>query len=179
MRIYHIATVADWRKAQKAGEYTTSTLGRTLTEVGFIHAAHREQVGPTYTRFYARVKEPLVLLTIDTDRLTSPWREEEVASDGAPGEGTETFPHIYGPLPVSAVTRFQPLNARGGTESLTQLWFQEMGLRMGLVVVAMILAGLGALLAGRSWGEDNRFYGAVIGLAVGALLGWLVMRRRS
>jgi uncharacterized protein (DUF952 family) len=47
---------------------------------------------------------PLVLLTIDPDLLEAEIREE---SDG----GAETFPHIYGPLPVCAVlevTRFDP-----------------------------------------------------------------------
>jgi uncharacterized protein (DUF952 family) len=34
--IYHIATASDWAQAQAAGEYTTSTLGRTLAEEGFI-----------------------------------------------------------------------------------------------------------------------------------------------
>ena len=42
-RIFHIATVADWEAAQRSGSYTTSTLGRTLVEEGFIHASRADQ----------------------------------------------------------------------------------------------------------------------------------------
>ena len=38
-RLYHIATVPDWEQAQRDGEYTTSTRGRSLSEEGFIHAS--------------------------------------------------------------------------------------------------------------------------------------------
>ena len=36
--IYHIATAADWARARRDGEYTTSTRGRTLREEGFLEA---------------------------------------------------------------------------------------------------------------------------------------------
>ncbi len=104
MQIFHIATAADWEAAQASGAYTTSTLGRTLDEESFIHASRREQVKPTFTRFYRGVREPLVLLTIDTDRLDVPWREDPV--------GDDTFPHLYGALSPSAVVRTQPLDRR-------------------------------------------------------------------
>ncbi len=105
MRIFHIATAADWRAAQESGGYTTSTLARTLEEEGFIHASRREQVQPVWQAFYSEVDEPLVLLTIDTDKLDVPWREDPV--------GDDTFPHIYGPLNPHAVVEVQPLDRRG------------------------------------------------------------------
>jgi uncharacterized protein (DUF952 family) len=43
MRIFHIATLADWKQAAESGSYTTSTLGRTLAEEGFIHAARHDR----------------------------------------------------------------------------------------------------------------------------------------
>ncbi|HEU4811728.1 MAG TPA: DUF952 domain-containing protein [Nocardioides sp.] len=104
MRIFHIATVAAWESAQRAGSYTTSTLGRTLAEEGFIHASREDQWRGVRERFYADVDEPLVLLTIDTDRLASPVVEE--VPDGA----TETFPHVYGPIDPSAVVNAVPLD---------------------------------------------------------------------
>ena len=61
--------------------------------------------------FYRDAGEPLVLLTIDTDRLGVPWREDAV--------GGEAFPHIYGPLSPEAVVCVQPLDKGGGTESFT------------------------------------------------------------
>lgn len=170
MHLFHIATRADWEAARRRGSYTTSTLGRTLDEEGFLHASRREQVGPTFQRFYAGVREPLVLLTIDAERLSSPWREDPV--------GDDTFPHIYGPLNPDAVIRVQELDARGGTGGFTSLFLREMGWRMGLALVAMLLAGAGAWAGARTGAEWGRFGGALTGLAVGAAISYAVVRRR-
>ena len=95
MRIFHIATLADWQGAQASGSYTTSTYGASLAEVGYIHAARAEQVLSVVERFYGDVTEPILVLEIDTDLLDVPWREDEV--------GDDAFPHVYGPLSASAV----------------------------------------------------------------------------
>jgi glutathione S-transferase len=97
MRIFHLATRADWEAAQRSGGYTTSTLGRTLAEEGFIHASRADQWRGVRDRFYSGVEEPLVLLVIDTDLLTVPVVEE------VPEGGTRTFPHVYGVLDPAAV----------------------------------------------------------------------------
>ncbi len=83
MRIFHIATAADWAAAKRAGSYEISTLGRTLAEEGFIHASRREQVAGTFTAFYADAQQPLVLLAIETDRLTSPLRRRSPSTSSA------------------------------------------------------------------------------------------------
>lgn len=101
MRIYHIATAADWDQAQRTGRHTVSTLGQSLDEVGFLHASRADQWREVRRRFYGEVSEPLLLLEIDTDLLTSPWREDPVDE--------ETFPHIYGPLNLDAVVDVTPL----------------------------------------------------------------------
>ena len=98
MRIFHIATAADWEQAQQDGAYTTSMRGVTLEQEGFIHASRADQWEMVRERFYADVDEPLVLLEIDTDLLDVPLVEEPPA----PGVA-ETFPHIYGPLRPEAV----------------------------------------------------------------------------
>ncbi|MGN6331318.1 MAG: DUF952 domain-containing protein [Motilibacteraceae bacterium] len=108
--VHHVALVADWLAAVAAGEYRISTLGRTLDEEGFIHCSFAPQVGPTLRRFYDDVSEPLVLLTIEVDRLGVPLVEEE-----APGTG-EVFPHVYGAIPVAAVTAAVPLRRTGDGE---------------------------------------------------------------
>jgi len=170
MRIFHIATVADWERARESGSYATSTRGRSLEDEGFLHAAHRPQVQGVFQRYYRDVREPLLLLTIDTERLGVPWREEDV--------GEESFPHIYGPLSPRAVVDVQPLNASGGTQPFTSLFVREMLLRISLGVVAMLLAGAGSIVGGgfhSVWGE---LVGALIGLAVGIALSVLVLRRR-
>ena len=98
MRIFHLATKADWDEALASGAYTTSTYGATLDAEGFIHASRADQWEGVRERYYAGVEEPLVLLEIDTDLLDVPVEEEPPA----PGV-EETFPHIYGPLKPEAV----------------------------------------------------------------------------
>ncbi|MEV0972215.1 DUF952 domain-containing protein [Microtetraspora glauca] len=96
--IVHLALAADWAEAMKRGEYRVSTLGRTLEEEGFIHASTDPgQARGVAGRYYRHVTEPLVLLTIDEDLLGCPVRFE------VPDGSEETFPHIYGPVPVGAV----------------------------------------------------------------------------
>lgn len=102
VRIFHIATAADWDAAVRAGAYTTSSRGVTLDEEGFIHASRADQVAGVYARYYADAGEPLVLLEIDTDRLGVPWREDPV--------GDDAYPHIYGPLAPSAVVAATPFD---------------------------------------------------------------------
>ncbi|MGJ9423585.1 DUF952 domain-containing protein [Aeromicrobium sp. CF3.5] len=94
MIIFHLALADQWAAAVQAGEYRISTRGASLDEVGFIHAATEVQVDDVQARFYADAGD-LVLLTIDTDRLSSPWQLDPV--------GQEDFPHIYGPLNLDAV----------------------------------------------------------------------------
>ena len=96
--IFHIAFARDWESARLTGSYRISTRGLTLDEVGFIHAGFAHQVADVGAAFYADVDESLVLLVIDRDRLDVPVIVENL--DG----GDELFPHIYGPLPTSAVT---------------------------------------------------------------------------
>ncbi len=105
MRIFHIATEADWAQAQRSGAYTTSTRGVTLEQEGYLHASREDQWEGVRERYYADATEPLLLLEIDTDLLDVPWVEELPAP-----EATETFPHIYGPLSPDAVVQATPLS---------------------------------------------------------------------
>ncbi|GAA4204047.1 DUF952 domain-containing protein [Streptosporangium oxazolinicum] len=106
MTILHLALASDWESARQAGEYRVSTIGRTLDEVGFIHAcADHEQLRGVVERFYRDVADPLVLLSVDPTGLDV--RME--AGDDAPG----AFPHIYGPLPITAVTSALPFTPPG------------------------------------------------------------------
>jgi uncharacterized protein (DUF952 family) len=101
--IFHIALPEDWGAAQAAGFYTVSTRGVSLDEEGFIHAGEDlDQVEFVRGLIYSDVPS-LLLLTIDESRLDVPVKREAVAEVG------RTFPHIYGPLPVSAVVDVRPL----------------------------------------------------------------------
>lgn len=103
MRIYHLALASHWEAAVAGGSYTTSTLGRTLEEEGFIHCAQESQVAFVRATFYAEVEEPVVVLTVDTALLRSPWRLDDVPGADQP------FPHVYGPIDVDAVVAVTPL----------------------------------------------------------------------
>lgn len=94
MLIYHITRQSEWQAAQEKGEY----LPEGYAQDGFIHASFREQVLRTAAKFYAG-QNGLVLLQIDTNKLAV-----EVKGENLEG-GSELFPHIYGPLPCSAVIR--------------------------------------------------------------------------
>jgi uncharacterized protein (DUF952 family) len=171
MRIFHIATAADWERARRSGSYTTSTVGRTLADEGYLHAAHRHQVADVFARYYRELGRPLVLLTIDTDRLGVPWREDPV--------GDESFPHIYGPLSPQAVVGVQVLDKRGGTEAFTSLFFKEMAIRFLLAIAAMMLAYIGSRVGREFDAEWARFTGAMAGFFIGGVIATLVLRRRA
>ena len=107
MRIFHIAVAAEWEAALESGAYTTSTLGRTLAEEGFIHCSHEDQWQQVRRDYYADATAPLVLLVIDTDRLTAPVREDDVPGSDRP------FPHVYGPINPDAVVETWDLSLPG------------------------------------------------------------------
>ena len=96
----HICAKTDWQLAQGRGEYRPDS----LEAVGFIHLSAPEQVHLPANRLYAG-RADLMLLHIDADRLSAPVRWE-------PGVPTDPesmlFPHLYGPLPVEAVTSVTP-----------------------------------------------------------------------
>ncbi|MDR7251175.1 uncharacterized protein (DUF952 family) [Nocardioides sp. BE266] len=140
-RIFHIATAADWRRTLGSGTYTTSTVGVTLEEEGFIHASRREQVQGVFDRYYRSLHEDLVLLTIDTTRLESEVRVEPV--------GDDTYPHVYGPINRRAVVDVAPLSRTGAVESVMSLWVKEMARRMGLALLVMALIAVVVLLVQR------------------------------
>jgi uncharacterized protein (DUF952 family) len=142
VRVFHIATAADWASAQRRGAYTTSTRGVTLEHEGFIHAARREQVPEVWKRYYADAGEPLVLLTIDTTRLGDADVRVETVGDDA-------YPHVYGPIDRRAVIDVTPLNRRGGTETVTSLWIKGMATRMGIALALMVLVAVVVLVARR------------------------------
>ena len=98
--LFHLALGSDWRAAQTSGEYQISTRGMTLAQVGFIHCSWESQLAATYERFYADAGEVL-LLTIDPTRIKAPLRADAIANG-------ELFPHLYGALPVAAVSEVRP-----------------------------------------------------------------------
>ena len=93
--LLHICSPADWAEAQTGGEHCPDS----LRGVGFVHLSTPDQVHLPANRLYAG-RTDLLLLHIDTSLLEAPLRWE-------PGDATDprsmSFPHLYGPLPTSAV----------------------------------------------------------------------------
>jgi uncharacterized protein (DUF952 family) len=98
----HMAMPDDWAAAQASGEYRMSTRGVTLDQEGFIHCSFDDQVEGTANRFYADVDE-LVLVRVDPTLLHS----DVVVEPPFPGSA-EHFPHVYGPIPLTAVVETTP-----------------------------------------------------------------------
>jgi uncharacterized protein (DUF952 family) len=98
--LYHVIEPDRWASAQAEGHSTASTRGIDLAEEGFIHLSRADQVAGVLGRFYADVTE-LLVLHVDESRLDDPVVDEEVGT--APDGTSVVFPHLFGPLPVSAV----------------------------------------------------------------------------
>lgn len=98
--LLHITTAAPWRVALAAGSLVTSSLAAD----GFIHLSRPDQVARPANRLYAG-RDDLLLLVCDPGRLGAEVRwEPGVATDPT----SMRFPHLYGPLPVAAVTSVVP-----------------------------------------------------------------------
>jgi len=94
-----MAPVVEWERA--AGSETGLYTDPSLAAEGFIHCSTVEQVLiPANERFVGRTD--LVLLLIDLDAVPSRTVFEDCYESG------HAFPHIYGPIPVAAVTQVVP-----------------------------------------------------------------------
>jgi uncharacterized protein (DUF952 family) len=93
--LLHICSRGEWAQARARGEHRPDS----LREAGFVHLSTPQQVHLPDNRLYAG-RTDLFLLHIDTSRLDAPLRWE-------PGNATDPaamlFPHLYGPVPTSAV----------------------------------------------------------------------------
>jgi len=97
--IYHFCRAADWAAAGPL--YTAES----LTTQGFIHCSARDWVHRSAT-LRARGRDDIVVLEIDEARLPSPvvWEDGD-----PPHPDGRQFPHVYGPIPRSAVVAVRPL----------------------------------------------------------------------
>lgn len=94
--IYHLAEPGDWARS------TDSYRPPSLDEEGFVHCSTIDQL-----RVVARERyldhNGLVLLTVDPDELD----HEALMYEDLYGK-REEFPHVYGPIPASAVVSTGP-----------------------------------------------------------------------
>lgn len=91
--IFHITSRAEADNARRTGTYVAAAFDRD----GFIHCSYARQLTRVADANF-RGWSDLVLLEIARDRVGC-----EVIDENLEG-GLDLFPHIYGPLPMSAVT---------------------------------------------------------------------------
>jgi uncharacterized protein (DUF952 family)/ribosomal protein S18 acetylase RimI-like enzyme len=98
--LLHLTIPAEWRAALATGAVTPPS----LAEVGFVHLSSPAQVHLPAERLFPGRRD-VVLLVVDPARLTDPVRWEP----GVPGDpASMRFPHLYAPLPTSAVVAVLP-----------------------------------------------------------------------
>ena len=111
---WHLAEHAHGEAALATGTYDRSTRGASLADVGFIHASYPEQLPGVAKLLYARVAEPLVVLEIDPGALEQAGVEVRLEPGDPQDPASPLFPHLYGPLPVTAVARTRPAAVEKG-----------------------------------------------------------------
>ncbi len=112
-RLVHLCASSEWERARRAGE----RIAPSLETEGFVHLSAPHQVHLPANRLFAG-RTDLLLLWLDVARLQAPLRwEPGVASD----PGSMRFPHLYGPLPVTAVvgTSYYVPDEKGTFPALT------------------------------------------------------------
>jgi len=96
--IYKICEQALWRKAEAERQF-----GGTPADMrdGFIHFSTAAQLAGTAAKHFAGTSD-LILVAVDADALDDRLKWEVSRGGGL-------FPHLYAPLPLSAVRWVKPL----------------------------------------------------------------------
>lgn len=91
--IFKVATAADWAEAERVGRFDGSVHDKAD---GFMHFSTAAQLAETLRLYYAG-QDGLVLAAVDETVLGAALKWEHAPSRG------EDFPHLFAPLPLSAV----------------------------------------------------------------------------
>ncbi|HZP68331.1 MAG TPA: DUF952 domain-containing protein [Pseudolabrys sp.] len=97
--LYKICPVELWRESERTGVFLGSDVDR---RDNFIHFSTAAQVEETAARHFAG-EDNLLLVSVDPAKLGDALRWE-------PSRGGALFPHLYGHLALTAVSRVEPLS---------------------------------------------------------------------
>lgn len=97
--VYKLVDRAEWARARAAGAYDGSAVDQAD---GYIHMSTTAQLAETARRHYAG-RDRLMLVAVGPSALGEALR-------WGPSRGGDLFPHLYGPLPTSAVLSERPLS---------------------------------------------------------------------
>ncbi len=103
MFIYKVCPEAMWREAEKAGHFKGAPVD---LQDGFIHFSTAEQLGETLRRHFAG-QSNLLLVEVDASKLGERLKWE-------PSRGGALFPHLYGDLDATAVSKTARLTLDAG-----------------------------------------------------------------
>lgn len=108
---FHLTSKQAWEEAKIVGSYSLSTKGKTLEEVGFLHASFADQLDQVAQYVFTGSTEALVVLHLDIEKLENNGItvKVEAASNG------QLYPHIYGAIPCHLVDKIIPasMNSEG------------------------------------------------------------------
>lgn len=104
--IYKLVDAEDWQVATVDGAYPGSAVD---LRDGYIHMSAADQLGETARRHFSGLPD-LLKLTIDTAALAALPDE---ALRWEPSRGGALFPHLYVPLPLSAVRSVEACHVDG------------------------------------------------------------------
>jgi len=90
--VFKLVERAAWQAAEQSGAFAGSAAD---ARDGFIHLSAAEQVYETAARHFAGQSD-LLLVAVAAERLGDALKWE-------PSRGGALFPHLYAPLPLSAV----------------------------------------------------------------------------
>jgi uncharacterized protein (DUF952 family) len=103
MFIYHIVKEQEYKDNQKEQIYKPES----LDQVGFVHCSMESSVIPIANDYFGNIEEQLLLLRIDPQKLISETKYEEAIPEKDVNtsyiSSAQVFPHIYGPINLSAI----------------------------------------------------------------------------
>ncbi|MFM7421708.1 MAG: DUF952 domain-containing protein [Alphaproteobacteria bacterium] len=99
--IYTLVRAGDWQAAEQAGAYHGSADDR---RDGFLHFSTAAQLRASAAKHRAGITD-LLMVEVATDVLGAALKWEPASGGSRPG----LFPHLYGALPLGAVTQVMPL----------------------------------------------------------------------
>jgi uncharacterized protein (DUF952 family) len=97
--IYKICERALWHEAERAGVFQGAAVD---ARDGFIHLSTADQLHETAAKHFAEAAADLMLVAVTTTAVDAALKWEI-------SRGGDLFPHLYGPLPLTAVLWAKPL----------------------------------------------------------------------
>ena len=111
-RVYKICSKEEWAEAEKLNFFLGSKVDR---RDGYLHLSSGKQVYET-AQLHFEGQENLILLEIKTDSLNIKWEKSR---------NNAFFPHLYGILPTTEITRVFTLILDENNNHIFPSWLDD------------------------------------------------------